>query len=77
MGVILGCHSVTELIYHFTFIPKYRKRRLVGKVKEKLSGMIKFCAQLNKWKILELNILPDYVHLLVQTQATDSPAEVM
>ena len=77
MGLIKQSHSVTELIYHFTFIPKYRRRRLVGKLKQTLSGMIKFCAQVNEWKIVELNIQPDHVHLLVQTKSDDSPSSIM
>src|SRR6516225_7307913 len=72
-----GSHSVTELIYHFTFIPKYRRRKLTGDVKKRLEGMIKFCAQVNNWEIIELAIQPDHVHLLLQTNSSDSPAEVM
>lgn len=77
MVLIKGSHSVSELIYHFTFVPKYRRRRLVGKLKQRLSGMVKFCAQVNDWKILELNIQPDHVHLLIQTKTDDSPADIM
>ena len=77
MVLIKGAHSVTECIYHFTFIPKYRRSRLVGQVKQKLSGMIKFCAQVNDWKILELIIEPEHVHLVIQAQADDSPATIM
>ena len=39
--------------------------------------MIKFCAQVNEWKILELNIQPDHVHLLLQTRSDDSPSSIM
>ncbi len=77
MGLKKYNHSVGEYIYHFTFIPKYRKRRLVGKVKEKLVGMIKFCAQINEWEIVELGIEPDHVHLLIQTNTDDSPSTIM
>ena len=77
MGLIRQSHCVTELVYHFVFIPKYRRRRLVGKVKQTLSGMIKFCAQVNEWKILELNIQPDHVHLLMQARSDDSPSSIM
>jgi len=72
-----GSHSVTRLVYHFTFIPKYRRRKLIGKIKQRLEGMIKFCAQVNDWEVLELDIQPDHVHLLLQANATDSPASIM
>ncbi len=39
--------------------------------------MIRFCAQVNDWKILELNIQPDHVHLLIQTKTDDSPSTIM
>lgn len=77
MTLKIGSHSVTELIYHFTFIPKYRRRRLVGKIKQRLEGMIRFCAQVNNWKVIEINIQADHVHLVLQGNADDSPAEIM
>ncbi len=77
MGLVRQAHCVTELVYHFVFIPKYRRRRLVGNLKNTLCGMIKFCAQVNEWKVLELNIQPDHVHLLMQTKSDDSPASMM
>ncbi|MBI4038339.1 IS200/IS605 family transposase [Candidatus Daviesbacteria bacterium] len=77
MDLLKSSHSVTEIVYHFTFIPKYRRRRLVGNLKQTLLGMIKFCAQVNEWKILELNIQPDHVHLLIQTKGNDCPSEIM
>lgn len=77
MVLIKGAHTATEFVNHFTFIPKYRKRVLEGKIKQRLEGMIKFCAQVNDWKIVELSIQPDHVHLLIQTRGDDSPSEVM
>lgn len=50
---------------------------MVGSLKQRLEGMIQFCAQVNDWKILELDIQPNHVHLLVQTNAIDSPASIM
>lgn len=49
----------------------------MGNLKQSLSGMIKFCAQVNEWKVLELNIQPDHVHLLIQTKSDDSPSTIM
>lgn len=77
MGLLKQSHSVSELVYHFTFIPKYRRRRLEGKLKSTLVGMIKFCAQVNEWKILELSVQPDHVHLLMQARSDDSPSSIM
>jgi putative transposase len=70
-------HAVYKIAYHFTFIPKYRKRRLVGRVKEQLSGMIKFCAQVNDFTIEQLAIDPDHVHLVLEAKPRYSPAKIM
>lgn len=39
--------------------------------------MIRFCAQVNNWEVIEINIQPDHVHLLIQTTAVDSPSSIM
>lgn len=49
----------------------------MGQIKYKLNGLIRFAAQINEWKILELNIQPDHVHLLIQAKGDWSPADIM
>ncbi len=39
--------------------------------------MIRFAAQVNEWRVLELNIQPDHVHLLLQARGDDSPSSIM
>jgi putative transposase len=53
-------------MYHLVWIPKYRKRVLKGKVAERIKDLLHECADLNRWKIEELNIQLDHVHMLVQ-----------
>lgn len=72
-----SAHSVHEIVFHFTFIPKYRKRRLVGRVKKRIEGMIRFSAQLNEWEVMELSIQPDHIHIVMRVNGTDSAASVM
>src|SRR3990172_7246110 len=55
-----------RLMYHLVWIPKYRKRVLKGKVAERIKDLLHECADLQRWKIEELNIQPDHVHMLVQ-----------
>lgn len=66
-----------DLRYHFVFIPKYRKRVLEGKIKERIEGMIKFACQIHEWEIFELAVQPDHVHLYVGTPPKWSPSQVM
>jgi putative transposase len=70
-------HTRYKVAYHFAFIPKYRRRRLVGRLKEKLTGMIKFCAQVNEFEIEELAIIPDHVYLVLAAKPRYSSAKIM
>lgn len=73
----LTSHTAYDITYHFTFIPKYRRRKLVGNIKKRLEGMIRFCAQVNEFEIVEMNIQPDHVHLLLSAKPSYSPSEIM
>jgi putative transposase len=53
-------------MYHLVWLPKYRKRVLEGSVERRLKELFFECAEVNGWKILELNIQKDHVHLIVQ-----------
>jgi putative transposase len=81
MPVYKGLKSTAQtrydLRYHFVFIPKYRKRVLEGKIKERIEGMIKFACQIHEWEIFELAVQPDHVHLYVGTPPKWSPSQVM
>ena len=61
-----GAHTVHKLKYHITFIPKYRKRVLRGEVATRSKQLFYQCAEMNRWWIEELEIMPDHVHLLLQ-----------
>jgi putative transposase len=70
-------HSVYELNYHFVFIPKRRKKVLVGDVAKRLREICEGVASDNDWTILELAIQPDHVHLFVGAHPKDAPNEVV
>ena len=62
----IGGHTKYRLMYHIVWIPKYRKRLLAGGLSKRLSELLKDCAEINKWKIEELKINIDHVHMLVE-----------
>ena len=66
-----------DLRYHFVFIPRYRKRVLVGGVAKRIEGMIKFCCQLHGWEIYELAIGKDHIHLYLGAQPKWSPSQII
>ena len=52
--------------YHVVFCPKYRRPVLVDGVDVRLKELIKqTCGQLNA-EIIEMEIMPDHVHLLME-----------
>ena len=53
-------------MYLLVWIPKYRKGILSGKVADRIAELLHECAGMDHWKIEELNIQPDHVHVLVQ-----------
>ena len=61
-----GSQSTHRLMYHLVWIPKYRKRVLGGKIASRLEELLYECADMNRWKIQELNIQQDHVHMLIQ-----------
>ena len=68
----VGSHTKYRLMYHLVWLPKYRKRILEGKVKSRLEELFYECAEVNGWKIKELNIQRDHVHMVVLLKQTIS-----
>lgn len=61
-----GSQTKHRLMYHLVWIPKYRKRVLKGAIKGRVEELLHECADMNRWKIEELKIMPDHIHMLVQ-----------
>ena len=58
-------HMVYSCQYHVVFCPKYRRQVLIGKIADRLQELIhEKCKELN-CKILDMVIVPDHVHLLL------------
>ena len=52
--------------YHVVWCPKYRRRVLIGSIAERLKELIiTRCSEMNA-EIIEMEIMPDHVHLLVE-----------
>ncbi|WP_414587163.1 IS200/IS605 family transposase [Scytonema sp. PCC 10023] len=52
--------------YHVIFCPKYRRKVLVNAVASRLKELIAQIAIEIKVEILEMEIMPDHVHLLIE-----------
>ena len=61
-----GAHTKHKVMYHIVWIPKYRKRVLKGEIADRVRELIQECADVNRWRVDEINIQPDHVHILIQ-----------
>ncbi len=53
-------------VYHVVWCPKYRRAVIKGKIETRLKEIIRDgCIELNA-ELIEMEIMPDHVHLLVQ-----------
>lgn len=59
-------HSVGLAHVHLVWIPKRRKKVLVGKVKTRLAAILNEVALENDWLVKALEIAPDHVHVLIE-----------
>ncbi|MGQ9825988.1 MAG: IS200/IS605 family transposase [Desulfotomaculales bacterium] len=52
--------------YHVVFCPKYRRKVLINGVDERLKTIIKETAAELRVEILEMEVMPDHVHILCE-----------
>ena len=52
--------------YHIVFCPKYRRKVLVNGVDVRLKELIHSIADENNFDVIEMEIMPDHVHLLLE-----------
>ena len=72
-----GAHTRHKLKYHIVWLPKYRKRILTGQLSIRVSELLYECANFHDWKIEELNIQVDHIHILVQLKPNVSVSKVV
>jgi putative transposase len=60
-GIVYSCQ------YHVIFSPKYRRKVLVDGIDTRLKELIMGAQEKYKYKVLELEVMPDHVHLLIDS----------
>ena len=65
--------SVYSLKYHMAWCPKYRRKVLTGDIAEELRSLLYQKAQELDVTIEALEIMPDHVHLLIESDPTEAP----
>ena len=57
--------SVYSLQYHLILVTKYRRAVLIDDVKTELEKLLRDMTEKFSGEIMEINIMPDHVHMLV------------
>ena len=70
-------HNVSVLAYHIVWIPKYKRRILVGPISAALRGLIETKALEMGLRMVALEIMPDHVHVFIQVDAKTSPSDIV
>ena len=58
-------HSRWECKYHITWIPKYRKKKIFGELRQYLGEVLRSLAKDRESEIIEGHLLADHVHILI------------
>lgn len=67
MEYIKDEHRIHLIVYHLIWCPKRRRKVLIGNIKEDCEKLIREKCDDKGWKIHELSIQPDHIHLFVQS----------
>ena len=70
-------HSVSKIGYHLVWCTKYRKPVLVNEVELTVRNIIGQACTEYGWRCVELEIMPDHVHLFIQTNPSDTPVDIV
>lgn len=70
-------HSAYVINYHLVWIPRYRKKVLVGLVEARLKELLAQIAAQYGFEILAVEVMPDHVHLFVSAPPKYAPAEIV
>lgn len=70
-------HAAYQIRYHFVWVPKYRRKVLVGGIPERLTVLLAEKTQEMGGEIIDLAIQPDHVHLFCDFPPTLAPHQIM
>lgn len=59
-------HTKWNCKYHIVFAPKYRRKVAYGKIKQDIADILSMLCKRKSVKIVEAEICPDHVHMLVE-----------
>ena len=64
-------------LYHVIFTPKYRRSVLVDNIELRLKELIKERQTEYNYKVIEMEVMPDHVHLLISIDPKTAPLTIV
>ena len=69
--------AVFSLKYHLVWCPKYRRPVLEGAIEKRLREVLESVRAEHGWTIHVLEVMPDHVHLFIESDPIYSVAEIV
>ena len=70
-------HTTWNCKYHIVFAPKYRRRAIYGKIRADICRIIRMLCERKGVNIIEAELCPDHVHMLVEIPPKYSVADIV
>ena len=70
-------HTAWNCKYHIVFAPKYRRKVFYGEKRREIGEILRTLCEWKKIKIIEAEVCPDHVHMLVLIPPKYSVSSVM
>ena len=70
-------HTTWNCKYHIVFAPKYRRRVIYGNIREDIGKIIRLLCERKGITIIEAELCPDHVHMLVEIPPKYSVADIV
>ncbi len=64
-------------MFHVTWIPKYRKKKIYGKLRQYLGKTLRELAKQKRCEVLEGHLMSDHVHMLISIPPKYAVAQVV
>lgn len=70
-------HTSWRCKYHIVFAPKYRRKGIYGKYRVEIGKMIRILCQRKGINIVEAELCPDHIHMLVEIPPKYSVSQIV
>ena len=70
-------HTSWRCNYHIVFAPKYRRKEIYGKYRAEIGKMIRILCQRKGINIVEAELCPDHIHMLVEIPPKYSVSQIV